>query len=412
MSLIQLYYLKKAFDTLRYGREELEEHQKRLLNDAIDSLDEVPYYRGRKEFDREQISSLDDFREFPVLRRSDIESSEQFWNEGLSVAEQDETTGTTGSPLRIAFNRQASDWGAAILTRSLLLLGYRPTRMIAKYWDVDIDQSLLGRVCMPHRIVYKDDSFRYQLRMLERYDAPYMMYYPQVLFTLAKYKEAVDETFDIDPEIIFTHGELLTPNMREFIEETFDATVRDLYMTSELGVVAWECPDGGYHLAEDSVYAEVLGEDEEPVGPGVAGELVATNLTNRASIFLRHATGDVVVLSDEKCGCDTEFRRLERIRGRKKDVVETEDGRTIFPDEIIDLLAGVPELLTFQFVNGEEGYTVRYVPAAGIDETRLEAVRERFEEELGLSPSFREVDEIGVGYSSKLPVMRGADRGR
>ncbi|MCX4095700.1 phenylacetate--CoA ligase family protein [Nocardia sp. alder85J] len=68
---------------------------------------------------------------------------------------------------------------------------------------------------------------------------------------------------------------------------------------------AWECREhDGYHLWEDLVMAESLATDGlRSVPDGEIGELVATDLDNRAAPLIRYRSGDLVRLDRGVCGC-------------------------------------------------------------------------------------------------------------
>ena len=57
---------------------------------------------------------------------------------------------------------------------------------------------------------------------------------------------------------VFTSGELLDGSTRAFLASAFEASVYDVYGTSETKEIAWECPQGGMHLNADVVRLEVL----------------------------------------------------------------------------------------------------------------------------------------------------------
>ncbi|WP_406276679.1 phenylacetate--CoA ligase family protein [Nocardia sp. NBC_00881] len=86
-----------------------------------------------------------------------------------------------------------------------------------------------------------------------------------------------------------------------------DAWGVELFTYSSAGDTgtAWECREhNGYHLWEDLVLAESLEtESARPVADGTVGELVATDLDNRAAPLIRYRSGDLVRFDRGVCGC-------------------------------------------------------------------------------------------------------------
>jgi len=97
---------------------------------------------------------------------------------------------------------------------------------------------------------------------------------------------------------------------------------------------AWECREhDGYHLWEDLVLAETLvPERNEPTAIGEIGELVATDLDNRAAPLIRYRSGDLIRLNQDTCGCGRTHAR-QWVVGRRGDETVV-DGRSVVLSEV------------------------------------------------------------------------------
>lgn len=399
MGLRKAYYLKRSFDTLGLSGQRLEEFQVKRMEEVRAAAEEVSPYQERWDEVPSRIEDERDMEAFPVM------SPDEFPRRGMDAARVIYTSGTR-MRRPVAFDRTGVSWLAAVQMRTHFLQGYRPFRKMASYWDEKPEQSLLGRLFFPVRHVPSTLSIVEQAEMLAERQPRYLHYFPQVLFSVAKYMERSPGEVGVSPDAVFTHGELLTDHMRDFIEETFDTRVMDQYGTTEFGVAAWECPEGdGYHLSEDLVYPEVVDSGGNRVEEGV-GDLVLTTLANRETPLFRHRIGDVVELSGGGCGCGTSFRKISRIRGRRRGVIVNDDGGEVYPDEVIDELSHFHDLLAFQLKRGEEGFVLTYVPNTGFDE----GVRERVVDALGalgIHPvRMEEKDGIERVEGGKIPVIR------
>lgn len=125
---------------------------------------------------------------------------------------------------------------------------------------------------------------------------------------------------------IVSTSEVLGAPQRRLLEETFGCPVQDEYGCGEVGPIAYACPEGRLHVMADNVVVEALRPDGTPADPGEAGELVITDLNNRAMPLIRYRVGDFGVPA-EGCACGRPFPALERVAGRAYDFVQGPDGR-------------------------------------------------------------------------------------
>ena len=79
----------------------------------------------------------------------------------------------------------------------------------------------------------------------------------------------------------------------------------------------------------DAVIAEIVDAKGRSAPPGEMGEIVGTDLNSHEAPFLRYATGDMGVMSTQRCSCGRALPLLERIEGRSNDLIIAPDGRVI-----------------------------------------------------------------------------------
>jgi phenylacetate-CoA ligase len=153
--------------------------------------------------------------------------------------------------------------------------------------------------------------------------------------------------------------------VRSRIEEAFGARVYEHAGASEAGPYAYPCAaGGGLHLDEAEFAFEVVGPDLEPAPPGERGELLVTPLGRTGFPVLRYRTGDVVVVSPERCPGGHQDRWLPAgILGRTDDMVVIR-GMNVYP-------SAVEEAVRAQPGSGEFRITF-YTEAGGMDEVKLE----------------------------------------
>jgi phenylacetate-CoA ligase len=133
------------------------------------------------------------------------------------------------------------------------------------------------------------------------------------------------------------------PSTRALIEKLWPgACIVDHHGMTEVGPVSYECPErrGTLHIMETAYFPEVIDPaSHQPVGPGGSGELVLTNLGRLGSPLLRYRTGDIVRRAeDTPCRCGSSELALDGgILARSDDMVIVR-GVNVYPSAIEEIL--------------------------------------------------------------------------
>jgi phenylacetate-CoA ligase len=151
--------------------------------------------------------------------------------------------------------------------------------------DVDIfllDERTVGEICKKI-INYKPMYFRGYVSALANFGR------------LVKQKKLSISGLNL--KAIIVTSEILYESDRAFIESVFNCKVANEYGAAEAGLFACECPEGGMHIQEDSLF---LFADEN-------NELVSTEFNNKLMPLINYKVGDKVVMADRKCKCGREL---------------------------------------------------------------------------------------------------------
>jgi phenylacetate-CoA ligase len=150
------------------------------------------------------------------------------------------------------------------------------------------------------------------------------------------------------------------PATRQRIESVWGARVFDHYGMTEVGPVAVECVGsaGSMVVLESEYLAEVLDPSgDQPVPPGVYGELVVTNLGRVGSPLIRYRTGDLVRVDPDPeplDGVPPWMRLSGGILGRADDMIHVR-GNNLYPTAIEAILRRFPAVAEFRLVVDETG---------------------------------------------------------
>ena len=94
-------------------------------------------------------------------------------------------------------------------------------------------------------------------------------------------------------------SEMLFDNDKILLEKQFGVPVVNEYGASELDLIAFQNIDGEWQVNSETLFVEILDENNNVLPYGAAGRVVITSLFNKAHPFIRYDIGDIGIL-DEK----------------------------------------------------------------------------------------------------------------
>lgn len=179
--------------------------------------------------------------------------------------------------------------------------------------------------------------------------APQNIYaYPSHLLELAMAMKASNIAID-GVKRMYTSSEFLERGMREQIEQAFQAEVFDHYGSTEFKEIAWECTQhGDYHINNDELICEILKEGK-PVF-NTPGEVVVTDLRNRAMPLIRYSLGDLGIMTEAPCACGYQGFSMRPLGGRSSDYLMLPSGESMSPFRFTTEIEFIEGLCQYQIV--------------------------------------------------------------
>lgn len=329
-----------------------------LLSEARLGTD---YYRDAlASFSDPDLSALTqrlDVRALPLLDKATLKRNTSSFDNRLrrSVA-RSSTSGSTGSPLEVHYDRRSIEISFGFLHRHRAWLGLgrwpksvrlsgrqlqRSDEQRPPYWMANpFERQLL--VSTYH---LQDAAFESIARRIRRFAPTVIDGYPSAIQALGTGLHQYGGVPSV--EAIITTAETVTPNIRDQIERTLGAPLFDYYSASEGAPLIQQCERGGLHMRPESGIFEVLDPGGEPVPRGEAGELVVTSFRQWKTPLIRYRTGDSIVLPETErlCPCGRSLPLVQRILGRQEDFILTPDGRSIgmFAYRTLKYISGLRE---------------------------------------------------------------------
>ena len=385
----------------------------------------VPYYR--RTFDRagfrpdEVLVDLSSLKKLPILTKTIIREN---FDEMLTTERkhrnrmsQITTGGSTGHPLIFMQDSNFRDHVTADIHRHLGWAGWELGQTHAYIWgsSFEIATSRAIRVMLMNWLlnrfttnayVLSDESMGAFVAQVRRRRPRILFGYPSSLYRFAEFVRA-RRFDDVKFDAIFASAEVLYPDQRQFIEEILGGRMFNRYGTRELGGISCECEaHTALHTSIENVYVEILRDldSNDFAQPGETGHIVVTNLNNYGFPFIRYSIEDMGAWSTlDQCPCGRELPLMDLVQGRRVDMFETKDGRTVWGG-FASPLFGMQGVKQFQVVQKSLDLTVvRIVKEGELNQSRLDAIERTVKIALGsdVVVRFEFPDEIPVLDSGK-----------
>ncbi len=219
------------------------------------------------------------------------------------------------------------------------------------------------------------------IRLLKKIRPDALYIYPSVLLQLAR-EIRKENPAEINPRLIFSHGETLTPRCIQLANSTFDTRIHDLYGCAEFNRLAFQCDrQSGLHMITDGAVIEII-KDGENVDYGEPGEIVVTGLYNYAMPLIRYRIGDIGITTDESCDCGRSWPLIKRIEGRSSDFLVLPSGQALSPMNLLNAMDPkyVKGVMQYQIIQESKGsFLVKVVVNQEFNSEQVLSIQKRMQ---------------------------------
>lgn len=276
--------------------------------------------------------------DLPIVAKSAFQQPlESLLSKGLRRRELHvaSTSGSSGHPFFFARDRyaHARSWalirqryawhGISLRSRQARFYGI-PLERVARFKET-VKDRLMNRVRFPVFDLSDTVLQRFVRRFAhDRFD--YIYGYTNSLVLFARYlHRSGTRLSSVCPSlrVCITTSEMCTTEDRALLQGAFGVPVLNEYGASETGIIAVENAERDWIVSQENLFLEVVDAADRPVGDG-AGEILVTDLFNRAMPFIRYRIGDVGTLGVDRSGRQI----LRTLEGRTNDTIRLPSGRT------------------------------------------------------------------------------------
>lgn len=357
-----------------------------------------------------------DFKSFPIVNKNILRENYNLVKVSESnIAHQkgkmhiQHTSGSTGTPFYIPQDTRKRNRRVAELKYFGNIVGFKShekmvhLRIWTRWQNKSKIQSLRENIIAFDMSDLSDGKLKKLCDIIEKKKVVCLRGYASSFDLLAKY---VRDNHIILPNlsIIIAGSEALQDSTRENVIKYIKCNIISQYANEENGILAQEgvLPDfNGFYLNHASYFFELLKLDsDEPAQYGELGRIVLTDFFNYAFPIIRYDTGDTAVFTKDN---DTSYECMEKLYGRRMDMVYTTEGIPIFPMVFCRILKYYDEIKQWQFIQKSKNHYELKVVSEDRKFSKESEVFSELQNYLGKEAilSFNYVNEIPVLNSGK-----------
>ena len=387
-------------------------------------IENVPYYRTTLEelgLNPSDFRSAADLALIPILDSTQfLSNSDQFQARNIPARRtlKIQSSGTTGRPKSLLYDHAALFKSMAHGHRQRLAIrpftgqtyGYR--EMIITRPEGVVDQLrdfYAARMWVPSNLEFHRKTLipsgaeaRDQISRVRRFRPDVIRGYGSYIGHIFRYAHERGLSLPRPRVVVYAADGMPAPD-RALIEEHFGVPVLSNYQAVEALRLAFQCEQGrGFHVCIDDVAFRVVDEHGMDVAPGEEGEIIISNLTNRATVLLNYRLGDRVTAGGSDCPCGRTLPLIRQIRGRSDDLIFLPGGRFLHSGVVLDSLQQVPGVFQIQIIQENfDSFLIRAVTAGTAREgqTRDRLVETLLDQLGGVAAS------VEVDFVTSLPIQ-------
>jgi phenylacetate-CoA ligase len=296
-------------------------------------------------FEPGDFKTLEDIRQLPLIDRNTVRDHlSQMCTGSVDDPRIDyaATGGTGGEPLSFYLNRDRSAVEYAYLTTSWRRVGYSLGMPLAVFRGRTVQPKRDGFYhCYDPLLRYHyysnfhmtDDNMRKYLEHVAKIGPCFLHVYPSSAYAIARFIRRTGISPPANIRGLIAESEIVYPEQRTLIEETFHARLFSLYGHSEKLVLACGCEySNDYHVWPTYGYFELVDSQGDSITtPGQRGEIVGTGFISTIVPFIRYRTGDYATYVGDHCSrCGRQHPIICDIRGhRVQEMLIADDGSEI-----------------------------------------------------------------------------------
>ncbi|MBF4506295.1 phenylacetate--CoA ligase family protein [Flavobacterium sp. JLP] len=302
----------------------------------------VDFHLKNNSFYQELVGSTiaPKWEDLPILNKQNLQKPlEERLSKGYSLKDVylNKTSGSSGTPFIFAKDKysHALTWASNIMRFGWFEIDFNHSYQ-ARFYGIPMDfigyQKERFKDFLSQRFRFpvfdlSDEILEKFLKKFKSKKFDYVNGYTSSIVLFAKYLEKKNIVLnEICPTLkaCFVTSEMLFESDKKLLEKQFGIPIINEYGASELDLIAFENPQGEWQINAETLFVEILDENNKVLPYGKEGRIVISSLFNKANPFIRYDIGDIGIL-DEKSTLQKPI--LKKLIGRTNDVAILPSGK-------------------------------------------------------------------------------------
>lgn len=302
----------------------------------------VNFHLQNNHFYQELVGSKNykNWEDLPVLNKQNLQKPlQERLSKGYSTKNSyiNKTSGSSGTPFIFAKDKycHALTWASNIYRFGWYGIDFN-TSYQARFYGIPMDfignKKERFKDFLSHRFRFSifdlsDAVLEKILKKFKNRKFDYINGYTSSVVLFAKYlqkKNIVLTTICPSLKVCMVTSEMLFEDDKILLEKQFGVPIVNEYGASELDLIAFQNKEGQWQVNSETLFVEILDENNKVVLNGTSGRIVITSLFNKAHPFIRYDIGDIGIL-DEKSTLQKPI--LKKLIGRTNDVAVLPSGK-------------------------------------------------------------------------------------
>jgi phenylacetate-CoA ligase len=363
-----------------------------------------------------------DWNSVPIMTKTDLQQPLKLrlskgYNQNNTYINK--TSGSSGNPFIFAKDKfcHALTWAVIQNRFDWYHLNFNSSKQ-ARFYGIPLDKKGYYKERFKDKLSGRyrfsvfdlsDNAFTNHLEKFKSMSFDYINGYTSSIVQFAKFLKKNNLILNsICPSLkaCIVTSEMLFDNDKSLLETQFGVPIINEYGASELDLIAFENPDGKWQVNSDTLFVEILDDNNRVLPYGEEGRIVITSLYNKAHPFIRYDIGDVGILSEEST---LKTPILEKLTGRTNDIVILPSGKKAagltfyyITKSIIEADGNVKEFIIEQLK--PNAFNVKYVSSATLSREKIKTIISEMEHylEKGLLITFEKQEQLVRSKSGKL----------
>ncbi|MCC9062478.1 phenylacetate--CoA ligase family protein [Flavobacterium piscisymbiosum] len=280
------------------------------------------------------------WEDLPILNKQNLQKPlEERLSKGYSRKNiyVNKTSGSSGTPFVFAKDKycHALTWTSIFMRFGWYKIDFNHSYQ-ARFYGIPMDfigyKKERFKDFLTHRFRFpvfdlSDEILEQFLQKFKTKKFDYINGYTSSIVLFAKYLEQKNILLnEICPTLkaCFVTSEMLFQSDKKLLEKQFGIPIINEYGASELDLIAFENPNGEWQINAETLFVEILDENNKVLPYGEEGQIVITSLFNKAHPFIRYEIGDIGIL-DEKSTPQKPI--LKKLIGRTNDIAILPSGK-------------------------------------------------------------------------------------